>query len=1185
MDVIFETGRAMSDQDDPKDKGNLPPEDEQQTPPPSRLDRLISARSEAEEAAARWAQAEQSGEALPSQDAPLASPEPPVMRLGDEQASEPQAARRKQRPTPSFPHPTDPAPPPPVPATPSRQALPPEDDDLPFRLGTTTPADLDTPSGGATPLPQQSPPPPAVPTRPPQRDLDQTQVAPSAFADELPPFQPEATIARPAPTPSPMPAAPGGGRAGLRSQPASPPPPYAAPTAPAGLGHQGPPAPPKQSRKAARRGFRVNWGLILRLFVLLMVAGIVMAVIGAGAASIYYVQVTQPVFANIDDIGDLQARSLQFETTRIRDRDGNVLYQINDPNGGLRDTVSLQEVSPWIIVATVATEEREYFTNPGFSIPGIIRAVVQNFQEGETVSGASTITQQVTRTLLLPDELATERSYRRKIIEIFLAAELNRRFSKEEILELYLNQNYYSNLSYGIEAASRTYFSKPASDLTLAEAAYLAGLPQAPAVWDPVYNREAIIEPRGRLDQVLGLMLEAGCINTGDSSLDLSQYCTTSDALVAAGPQVNDLRTREFQAVQLNARYPHWVVYVQQLLEADPTIGPAIYTSGFDVYTTLDPRIQDVAEQQVREVLATLTDRNVNNASVVVIDADTGAILAMVGSADFNNDAINGQVNIALTPQQPGSSIKPFTYLTAFRKGWGPATMIWDVPIEYEIPGFGIYEPVNYDGRFHGPQTVRASLANSYNVPAVLALDYVGVPALLQTLNDLGISSLGDSSNPNQYGLSLTLGAGEVYLLEWANAYATLGNGGVYHPTYAIERIERDGQPVEGWPYQVPEGEQRIQPEHAFLLASIMSDHAAREPAFGVNSILNTPYPGAAKTGTTNDFRDNWTMGFTSEVAVGVWVGNTDNSPMLNVTGVTGAGPIWRGVMDAAAQWYVPQPFTQPPSVYQQTVCADDATSPPSDYCQEFSDTRTDFFAIAQPPLPPEQGIYRAYRIDPFTGLIQNEFCNEFPAEERAYLVLPNPSQLIDVAQISREWLLNSSSGQEWAAARGLTTEGINQTAPTEACTASTERPVLLISSPAQGSDQQGLIPVIGTARVPNFRYYTVEYGLGENPGEWIMIQGQTSQIVENGGLAQIDLAALPDGPVTLRLLVYGPENAIAEARVTFSVRNPTPSPTPTGAPTATPTATSPATSTSPATATTAAPATETQSPAVSSTP
>jgi len=900
---------------------------------------------------------------------------------------------------------------------------------------------------------------------------------------------------------------------------------------------------------------------VVRTAVLALIGGMVALMLTSGGAAMYYAQVTAPSFRGINDISDLQARALQFETTRIRDREGNVLYEINDPEGGFRDYVTLDEVSPWVIFATVATEERQFFTNPGFSIPAIARAVVQNYREGQVVSGASTITQQITRALLLPEEERYERTYARKIKEIFLAAELGRRFSKRDILELYLNQAFYGNFAYGIEAAAQTYFGKSARDLTLAEASFLAGLPQAPAVYDPVINKEAALQ---RQQQVLALMLEARCLDTGNSDVQLP--CISEQDIIDAQPELAAIAAREFQSPEIIARYPHWVVYVQQLLEADPAIGPAIYTSGFDVYTTLDPRLQDLAQQQVEAALSGLVDRNVNNASVVIIDPDTGAILAMVGSRDFNNEAIDGQVNIALTPQQPGSSIKPFTYLTAFRHGWTPATVIWDVPIAYEIPGFGVYEPVNYDGRFRGPVSVRAALANSLNVPAVQTLDYVGVPELLRTLNDVGITSLGGPENPNHFGLSLTLGAGDVYLLEWTNAFATIANGGLYRPPYAIERIERDGSVLPGYPYQVPEGRQVIDPAHAYLIRDILSDKEARIPAFGRDSVLSPPYPAGAKTGTTNDFRDNWTMGFTSEIAVGVWVGNTDNSPMINVSGVTGAGPIWRGIMDGSQQWYPAQSFAQIPGlVFPQTVCRDDGALP-SQYCIEHSEQYTELFSVNTQPPAADQGLYREVLVNSFTGLIANDFCPN-DAEKQLFIVLPDPSPLIDLAAFERDWLLNTPEGQAWLTQRSIPPDRLQVPLPTEACGPDTPLPQIVISEPAPDSVQNGTLTVRGTADVNNFSHYYVDFGLGPDPEGWGVLQPATSTPVHDGVLGQLDLAPFGDGPMTLRVVVVDNVGHSSERRVTFYVQNPTetPSPTPTAEPTATPPApTTPAPSVTP---------------------
>ncbi len=1138
------------------------PQEEPRHRPIGRLDRLMGAKERAEKEAARWEEIEEKGQPVPSADQPLPGATqpvieepprqpgdtpagqgtppkglPPVQAEGEPAPSEGEArpisvrrsaAARRGLPPPPFPHPTDrpqappPAPlgPPVPPAAPSARE---EEDGTPLGEGTRPQPRPVRVDADGMPLPQ----------RVPYEDMDATIVGESAYRDDLPGdlTQPHDAYRRP----------------DLEVTQPAPPPSYYPPP---------PPAPPSRARpapSARRRPVRparrprplphISIGCIGRVLLLFLIGGLVTLMVGSGLIAMYYAQVTAPSFRGIRSVDDLRARALQFETTRIRDREGNILYEINDPQGGFRDYVTLDEVSPWVIVATVATEERGYFTNPGFSIFDIARALYQNLRQGEIVSGASTITQQLTRALLLPEEERTERTYERKIKEIFLAAELGRRFNKRDILELYLNQIYYGNLAYGIEAAAQTYFGKSARDLNLAEASFLAGLPQAPAIYDPVNNKEGALQ---RQQQVLMLMLEAGCLNTGNTGLVLP--CTTEAEIAAAQADLVAVATREYHAPAIQAKYPHWVVYVQQLLEADPNIGPAIYTSGFDVYTTLDPRLQDLAQQQVETVLAGLADRNVHNASVVVIDVHTGAILAMVGSRDFNDESIDGQVNIALTPQQPGSSIKPFTYLAAFRKGWTPATVIWDVPIQYEIPGFGVYAPVNYDGQFRGPVTVREAIANSLNVPAVQALDYVGVPALLQVLNDVGITSLGDPSNPYQFGLSLTLGAGDVYLLEWTNAFATIANGGVYRPTYAIERIERDGQVVQG-PYQVPPGQQVIDPGHAYLMQHILSDKVARIPEFGENSPISPPYPAGAKTGTTTDFRDNWTMGFTTEIAVGVWVGNTDNSPMINVTGVTGAGPIWRGVMDGAVQWYPPREFPVPPGVFPQTVCADDGALP-SEYCLQHSRTRTELF-VSDPPGPNE-GLYRVLRVDTFSGLIANQYCEDY-VEERLYLALPNPSQLIDVRPFIVNWLLNTDAGRAWAAERGITPEFIAQAPPTQECGPTTPRPTIVIDQPQEGSVQGNIVTVWGTVDAPNFSHYRVEFGVSHDPIGWGVVQGDTSQIIHGGVLGQVDLSAYEDGPMTIRVIVYDTQGHSAEKRVHFTLIKPTPTPVPT--PTATPTA------------------------------
>ena len=1069
--------------DDPN--ANIPPEsegdEEEPKSPPSRFDRLMSAKDRAEKEAERWGEIEEMGTPIPSYDQDYGVTQPiidePPRKSGDTPTGQdtppeelpriPRGETPTGRPAPTpppFRHPTDPPLPPPdqprmtesgeiheppIPRHPTdepavqpkqqrerRYEEPPKIrdvrlDDSGMPLPQRVPQeDRDATIAGRSSYQDRIEEPPAEPTRPRGYDIPEPQPEPQVTQHHQnyePQYYPEPTYEAPRYEPR-----------GRYSDPPPPPPSRRG-------GRRGGRQDDRRPRSRPRRqGFSLTWGCLTRTLVLTLVGGLLASILAGTGATIYYVNETVPSFRGIDDISDLQARALQFESTRIRDSEGNVLYTVNDPEGGFRDYVTINEVSPWIIHATVATEERDFFINPGFSIPAIIRAVIQNYREGQVISGASTITQQITRALLLPEEERTQRTYSRKIKEIFLAAELGRRFTKEEILELYLNQVNYGNLAYGIEAAAQTYFNKGADELTLAEASFLAGLPQAPAVWDPVTNHDAAVQ---RQSQVLGLMLEADCLNMGNTVIDPPLPCVNQQVLAENRDEIFDVATREYTSPDFGARYPHWVVYVQAQLEE--RLGPEIYTGGFDVYTTLDPELQDLAQQQVEITLSGLQDRNVGNASVIVIDVDTGAIKAMVGSRDFYNEAISGQVNVALTPQQPGSSIKPFTYIAAFRQGWSPATVIWDVPIAYEIPGFGVYEPVNYSGRFRGPVPLRYALANSYNVPAVLALDFVGVPALLEVLNDLGIDSLGDSTNPNNYGLSLTLGAGEVYLLDWTNAYATISNGGTLRPTYAIERIERNGVVIEE--YTVPPGEQVLDPANVYMIRDILSDHQARAWAFGTQSILNAPNAGA-KTGTTNDFRDNWTMGFNSEIAVGVWVGNTDNSQMINVTGVTGAGPIWRGIIDGAVELgYQPQAFPAPPpgTVIEQTICWEDGHLP-SEYCLEHGEVNQEIFAAANQPPPADQGLFVSLTVHEFSGLIANDFCGDF-VEERFYLNLPDPSQLLDLTEFERAWLTETEEGRSWAIARGISEDLISVSPPTEECGPNTPNPEVAITSPTQG--------------------------------------------------------------------------------------------------------------------------------------
>ena len=447
----------------------------------------------------------------------------------------------------------------------------------------------------------------------------------------------------------------------------------------------------------------------------------------------------------------MRERQPNFASSQIYDRNGLLLHEIIDPTAGKRTYVSIDQISPYLKLASVATEDRNFYQHGGFDPVAIARAVYYAVQEREIVSGASTITQQVARNILLGPDAMFEQTASRKIKEIILAAELTRRYSKDDILEVYVNNNNYGNLAYGVDAAARTYFGTNAAQLTLPQASFLAGLPQSPALYDPFRGgREAALK---RHKVVLGLMVEDGYI--------------TIDRAVATAAEMDAYEFKPIYTDRIPA--PHFVVYVTQWVEE--ALGTAaLYTgSGLRIHTTLDPRLQRIAEEEVVRGVAALADRNATNGALTAIEPSSGHILAMVGSVDFYDHDLGGQVNVMLRCRQPGSAIKPFTYLKAFEEGWTPATIVWDLPVSYTDTAGNVYEPVNYDGRFRGPVSVRTALANSLNVSAVKTLEYVTVDGLLEIAGRLGAESLvapqdncPDYPYENRplYGLALTLGGG-----------------------------------------------------------------------------------------------------------------------------------------------------------------------------------------------------------------------------------------------------------------------------------------------------------------------------------------------------------------------------------------------------------------------------------------
>ncbi len=601
-----------------------------------------------------------------------------------------------------------------------------------------------------------------------------------------------------------------------------------------------------------------------------------------------------------------------YPSTIIYDRRGRLLYEISDPRVGRHDPLPLDTIPVALQQATIATEDSRFYSNPGVDAWAIVRALWINVRGGEVISGGSTITQQLARNLLLTPAERAERTLWRKLRESVLAFRLARTFSKERILELYLNQTDYGSMAIGVQAAARTYFGKPVQELDLAECALLAGLPQGPSLYNPLVDPGAA---QGRQRVVLDLMVKAGYISAADAEL-----AATEELALAPLP--------------FPIRAPHFVMYVWDILRREYG-DQALYRDGLRVHTTLDIDLQDRAQELVRLQLERLQhpmdggpSHNASNAAVVMLDPANGDILVMSGSADYFDPAIDGAVNVALMPRQPGSAIKPLTYAAAFSKGLSPATMMLDVPMSFTTREGDAYAPVNYDGQFRGPVLLREALGSSLNVVAVQVLQYVGVEGLVALAQDLGMTTLRD---PERYGLALTLGGGEVRLLELTAAYAAFARNGLAVPTQAIMRIE-DSTGKAIWEPEVRPDRRVLSDDVAYWINDVLSDDSARIAAFGEGSILALTRPAAVKTGTTTDWRDNWAVGYTPDLVTGVWVGNADNSPMLNVSGISGAAPIWHHVMDEALKGRPELAFAAPPDWTGVTICADSGLLP-SELC------------------------------------------------------------------------------------------------------------------------------------------------------------------------------------------------------------------------------------------------------------
>lgn len=603
------------------------------------------------------------------------------------------------------------------------------------------------------------------------------------------------------------------------------------------------------------------------------------------------------------------------ESTKIYARDESLLYEVHGEYK--RTLVNLDQISPYLVKATIAAEDKNFYNHVGISPRAIFRSLIIDIIYREKRQGGSTITQQFVKNAML----SRDKSFLRKLKEIILSIELEARFSKDEILKMYLNEIPYGRNAYGIQSAAITYFNKNANELSIAESAYLAALPQAPSYYNPSGPNFEALQTRQRY--ILGEMLK-------DGSITQEQYDSAVNETVV------------FEKIKSAIKAPHFVQYVQEYL-AQKYGEATLQEGGLKVYTTLDPKLQEIADRAVTEGATKNESANGYNAALVAIDPKNGQILAMVGSKDYFGDpqpenCVPGKtclfepnVNVATTLQQPGSSFKPYAYLTAFGKdfGYSPASMLVDV-----VTNFGDYTPKNFNLAEHGPVSMRQALAGSLNIPAVKTIALVGEGNVIDTAKKLGVKG-----EFKDCGLAVVLGGCDVKLIDHTLAYATLANGGKRNPVSSILKVvSKEGEVLEEFK---EDSEQVIDPQAVYLLTSILSDNSARAYVFGANSALTLgDRPVAAKTGTTQDFRDGWTMGFTPSLAAGVWTGNNNNAPMKK-DAVLMAGPIWNRFMREALAGTPVESFNRPGGITEVTVDAVTGKLP----TQYTPETKTEVFA------------------------------------------------------------------------------------------------------------------------------------------------------------------------------------------------------------------------------------------------
>ena len=874
------------------------------------------------------------------------------------------------------------------------------------------------------------------------------------------------------------------------------------------------------SKEGAQRSrvFVIAAGVMASLFL----AG----VLAAGGLSIYALVQYNEISKGVVPPEQLIAQ-LPRGGARIYDRNGVLLYEFVDNLSGLRRPVPVSEIAPGLVKATVAVEDPTFYENNGVNTRGLIRAGVENFAPfltgGDFLqgSGGSSITQQLAKNVYIPREQRTDRSVDRKLRETVIALELTKKYSKDQILEWYLNSISYGGIYVGVEAASQGYFGKSSKDLTLSEAALLAGIPQSPGVYNPL--SPANFDPATR-----GLKKDSYAKNR---QYDVLQF------MVRRGEITQEEADRAwdepvvFKANRFDILAPHFVLG-RVATEITKRFGEkALFADGLEVTTTVDATLQKKAEEILEKAIKEAGEpAGVHNGAFVAMNPRTGEILTYVGSRDYFREDIQGRNDNAAAGNSPGSTLKPFTFLTSFQRGWGTGTVILDTPFEMKDAATGDpFVPRNPTGNFVGPITTASALGNSLNVTAIKAIIYAGVPETLRNLKAFGYTTF---NNPGGYGPALTTGGSDVSLTDQVLAYAVLANNGVMRgqPLLVDAPLEKDERQIESvailkvkdydgktkYEFKQPEERRIVAAEYPYLITSILSDGKNQCITYGVCNALSLPngYPSAAKTGTSAPFEDKpsligetWTIGYTPELVAGTWAGNADNAPIEGITSTTVSLRTWREYMvEALAYLKKPAtPFPRPDGVVSKEVCWPSGRLP-SDLCPQANRYESLFAAavISSDPKkqPPDlvDSWWQKVKLDTRTG---QRATPETPAafvREEVRLVFP------------KDEIAKWNGLQEWAVVNGVSA----LLAPAEDGSGQGQ---VFVLAPQPNQEVSGQVTVRGRAHSDDFIRYSVHFGRGASPVAWTLVASSAASTLD-GTLATWDTRLLADGAYTVRVLL-----------------------------------------------------------------